>query len=65
MNFKKWLIESAAVFTVVLIVSVMVTLLWNVIAHRAGTVDWESSLRFAITFAIVLPWVGVLRRPGK
>jgi len=65
MNFRKLLIESAAVFTAALIVSVMVTLLWNLIAHRGGTVDWESSFRFAIAFGIILPWTGMRRRPEK
>jgi hypothetical protein len=49
------------VFAVSLIVSGVVTLLRNLAAHRAGTVDWETSLRFAILFGIILPWMETRR----
>ena len=61
MNIKKLLVDFATVFAVSLIVSVIVTLLWNLIVHRAGTIDWETSFRFAILFGIILPWIETRR----
>jgi hypothetical protein len=57
MNIKKLVIEFGTVFAVVLVISVTVTLLWNIIIHGAWTIDWETSVRFAIIFGIILTWV--------
>jgi hypothetical protein len=61
MNIKKLLVDFVSVFAVSLIVSVIVTLLWNLIVHGASTIDWEASFRFAILFGIILPWIGTRR----
>jgi hypothetical protein len=61
MNIKKLLVDCVTVFAVSLIVSVIVTLLWNLIVHGASTIDWESSVRFAILFGIILPWMETRR----
>jgi hypothetical protein len=53
------------VFAVSLIVSVIVTLLWNLIVHGAVTVDWETSFRFAILFGIILSWLETRRSKEK
>lgn len=42
---------------VTLVTTAIVTFLWNIIGHREGTIDWETSFRFAIIFGIVLTWV--------
>jgi hypothetical protein len=55
MNIKKLLVDFVTVFAVTLIVSVIVTLLWNLIVDGASTIDWETSFRFAILFGIILP----------
>lgn len=57
MNIKKLLVDFVTVFAVTLIVSVIVTLLWNLIVHGASTIDWETSFRFAILFGIIFPWM--------
>lgn len=62
MNIKKLLVDFVTVFAVSLIVSVIVTVLWNLIVHGAGTIDWEASFRVAILFGIVLPWMETRRR---
>ena len=61
MNIKKILVDFVTVFAVSLIISVIVTLLWNLIAHGASTIDWETSFRFAILFGIILPWIETRR----
>jgi hypothetical protein len=57
MNIKKFLGDFVTVFAVSLIVSVIVTLFWNLIVHGSSTVDWEASFRFAILFGIILSWI--------
>ena len=57
MNIKRLLGDFVTVFAVTLVISVIVTLLWNLIVHGAKIVDWESSLRFAILFGIILTWM--------
>ena len=57
MNIKRLLVDFVTVFAVTLIVSGIVTLLWNLIVHGASTIDWESSFRLAILFGIILPWI--------
>jgi hypothetical protein len=61
MNIKKLLVDFVTVFAVSLIVSVIVTLLWNLIVHGASTTDWEASFRFAILFGIIFSWIGTRR----
>ena len=39
------LIDAVTVFVVTLVVSVLGTLLWNLVVHGAGTVDRETSFR--------------------
>ena len=55
MNIKKLLVDFLTVFAITLIVSVIVTLLWNLIFHGARSIDWETSFRFAILFGTILP----------
>jgi len=62
MNVKRILGDFVTVFAVTLIVSVLVSVLWNLVVHRASTIEWETSFRFAILFAIILPWIETRRR---
>jgi hypothetical protein len=63
MDVKKLLVEVLTVSAATLVVSIIVTLLWNLVVHRTGTIDWETSCRFAIVLGIILPWIGT-RRPA-
>jgi hypothetical protein len=65
MNIRKLLIDFAITFAVTFLITAIVTLLWNLIFHRAVTVDWETSFRFAIIFGIVLPWMKVWESKRK
>ena len=65
MNIRKLVVDFLTVFAVTLIVSVIVTLLWNLIVHGASSIDWETSFRFAILFGIILPWIETRRSKGK
>jgi hypothetical protein len=65
MNLEKYLFFSWTVFAVSMIVSAIVSLLWNLSFHRAITIDWATSLRLAITFGIIVPWIETRRSFGK
>jgi hypothetical protein len=65
MNIKKLLVDSVTVFVVALIVTVVVTFLWNLILHGSRVVDWETSFRFAILFGLLLPWAETRRSKEK
>lgn len=57
MDLKKFAMDFATTFAVVLIVGLVVSYLYDLIVHGAGLLEWESSIRFAIILGIVLPWV--------
>jgi hypothetical protein len=57
MKTKKLAVEFVTVFVVALVTTAMVTFLWNIIGHGEGSVDWETSFRFAIVLGVVLTWV--------
>lgn len=61
MKTMRFLIDSVTVFAITLIVSVLVSLLWNLIVHGVSTIDWETSVRFAILLGVILPWLETRR----
>jgi hypothetical protein len=65
MNIRKLVVRFVTAFAVTLIVSVIVTLLWNLIVRGASSIDWETSFRSAIVFSIILPWIATRRSKGK
>ena len=64
MNIKNLLVDFITAFAVTLIVSVIVTLLWNLIVHRTNTVDWETSFRLAVIFGVLVTWMETRRGKG-
>ena len=54
---KKLSIRFLTVFTITWGITAMVTFLWNLIGHGEGSVDWETSFRFAVIFGVILTWV--------
>jgi hypothetical protein len=57
MNIKKLVVEFVTVFAVALVTAAIVTLLWNIIVHAEGIIDWETSFLFALLFGIIQTWV--------
>jgi hypothetical protein len=49
-------------FVLVMVVSAAVGYLYGAIAHGRGTLDWETSFRFALVLGIALPIVHELER---
>jgi hypothetical protein len=64
MSVKKLVVEFVTVFAVVLVITAIVTFLWNLIGHGESAVDWETSFRFAIIFGIILTWVKYRNSPS-
>jgi len=54
--------DVAVTFVVTLVAAIIVTLLWNLIAHGEAAIDWPNAFRLAIILAIALP---VVNRAGK
>jgi hypothetical protein len=65
MDVKRLLVEAVTVFSASFVVSIMVTLLWNLVFHGTQAIDWETSCRFAIVMGIIVPWIGTRRGTGR
>jgi hypothetical protein len=65
MNIKNFLQGFAVMFVLVFAVSAVVSLLYSLLVHGTGIVDWESSIRFAFIFGIVLPTIQEIDRRKK
>jgi len=57
MKIRRVLVDGIIVFSVSFVVCILVTWLSNLIVHKANTIDWETSSRFAILLGIILPWM--------
>jgi hypothetical protein len=55
MNLKRYIAKFVSVFAITLLVTLGVTFLWSLISRGTARVDWETSLRFAMIFAIIIP----------
>jgi len=65
MKPKRFLIQFAIVFAVILVVNATVVYLWNLIGHGQGTFDWETLIRFAIILGIALPVIKAMTSKEK
>lgn len=57
MSFRRWVVDVVIVFSVTLVTSMVVSVLWNVVAHRPTAIDWETAFRFAIVLGIIVPLI--------
>ena len=62
MKKRSWLTNFFLTFVITLIVAVVVTGLWSLIAHGEAQIDWETSFLFAIIFSVVVPLLERLQR---
>jgi hypothetical protein len=65
MSFKNILRGFVVYFVLVFVVSAAVGYLYSLMAYGQGIVAWESSLRLAFIFGVVLPIVHELERRQK
>ena len=57
MNFRKSASYFFGIALLTFLVSAVVTYLYSLIVHKAGTVDWETAFRLAFILGIVLTWI--------
>lgn len=62
---KRLLIDFLITFALILVVTAIVTFLYSLIVHGAGTVAWGTSFRFAIILGIVRSWIEARERKKK
>ncbi len=61
MSIRRLVVDAVTVFSVTLVASMVVSVLWNLIAHKTTAIDWETSVRFAIVLGIIVPWIQARR----
>ncbi|MFO7980327.1 MAG: hypothetical protein R6V00_05780 [Candidatus Aminicenantes bacterium] len=52
---RSWFVNFIIIFLITFVVAAVVSLLYGWIAHGEPQIDWESSFRFAIIFAVIIP----------
>jgi hypothetical protein len=57
MKLEKLNITFITIFVVSLVITALVTFLWNLTGQGTTTVDWETSIRFALILGIILIWI--------
>lgn len=65
MNFKQMAVGFVSTGLITFVVSLVVTWVYNAIAHGGGMVDWDTSVRLALIFGITLPAVRALEGKKK
>lgn len=55
MDSKQFLLDMAITIPVTFVVAAVVTFLYNMIAHGAGSVDWDTAFYLAFILGIILP----------
>jgi hypothetical protein len=56
MKIAKVLLEFAAAAALAFVVTALVSWLWNLSAHGAGTVDWGTAVRMSIILGCIATW---------
>jgi hypothetical protein len=62
MYFNKIVIRFITAFSVSLLVTMGVTILWSLFFHGVAIIDWETSFRFATVFGIIFPVIALRKR---
>jgi len=65
MSARKWAAEIAFAFATTLVVSAVVTFVWNLATRAEVAADWETSFVMAIVLGIALPLTHARRGAGR
>ena len=65
MGFKSILVDAILMFSVTLVVTAVVTYLHNIFFKGLVLIDWETSVRLAVIFAIIFPWLNYRKKKAK
>ena len=64
MSRRKWAVEIGFAFATTLLVSIVVTFVWNLATRAEAAVDWETCLVMAVVLGIALPVAHARRTAG-
>lgn len=62
MKVKSFFRSFVIVFAICFVVTAIVSYLYSLIAHGAGTVDWEVAFRMGVILGIVIPLIPLLEK---
>jgi hypothetical protein len=63
MKPKEFMAKFIVTFGVAFIVNIVISICWNYfIKGEKWVIDWETSFRFAILFAIIIPLTQIKRK---
>ena len=62
---KQFIKEFMIFFVLTFVVAAVVTFVYNIFAHGMSIVDWETSIRFALIFAIVFLTMQILQNKNS
>ena len=63
MKIKDFIKRFLLIFGVALVVNILITIIWDYFIKGIGwVIDWETSFRFALLFAIVIPLTQTKRK---
>ncbi len=65
MKFSFYLFEMVIIFLITFITSSVVVYLYNLLIHDSSFVEFTTSLRFAIIFAIIYPFINRYKMKHK
>jgi hypothetical protein len=65
MSLGKFFVDFLLTFALVFVVAAVVSFLYSLIAHGEGGIDWDHSVRLAIIFGIVVPWIRARQTNGE
>jgi len=62
MKVKTFLSNFSIIFVITLIVSLIVTYLYNLIAHGTVLIDWATAFSFAVIFGVLFPTMKIMEK---
>ncbi len=65
MSARKWVVEFGFAFATTLLVSIVVTFVWNLATRAEVAVDWETSFVMAVVLGVALPLTRARRSAGR
>jgi len=65
MSARKWAVEIGFAFATTLLVSMVVTFVWNLATRAEVAVDWETSFVMAVVLGVALPLARARRSAGR
>jgi hypothetical protein len=65
MTARRFLFSFTTIFAITFVVIAIVSFLYSLILHGAGTIDWGRAVGLAIVLGIILSWMAIRERKRK